>query len=289
MSNLYSFLFFPFSVVVITVAAVSALQLGAAPSVLPVAATVVALGLVLVAERRAPRVRKRAEPGELAADLRYATVSAVVDAAAQAGISAAIVLAAAVLPLTLLSEVFLPFGVVLALLVGGLGDYWAHRWSHEWGWWWRLHSVHHAPHRMVALNNLRLHPVDLALKLVASMVPMLLLGFSPEVLAMVGVLKGLTVAFQHANLDLRHGALNYIFATNSVHRWHHSSEAGEANANYGGILMVFDLLFGSYRLPSEELEPKQMGLFDEQFYPIHQIWRASVAPLCWQQCVETKR
>tara|TARA_R110002096_G_scaffold42143_4_gene113676 strand:- start:103592 stop:104461 length:870 start_codon:yes stop_codon:yes gene_type:complete len=288
MSKYFSCLFFPLTVVVIAVAAVIALQFGAAPSALPVAATVIALALVLVVEARAPRVRKRAEPGEFAADVRYATLTAVVDGAAQAGISAVVILAAAVLPLTLLSEIFLPLGVVLALLVGGLGDYWAHRWSHEWSWWWRLHSVHHAPHRMVALNNLRLHPVDLALKLAASMVPLLLLGFSPEVLAMVGVLKGLTVAFQHANLDLRHGALNYIFATNSVHRWHHSSEAGEANANYGGILMVFDLLFGSYRVPREGLEPKQMGLFDERFYPIHQVWRASVAPLCWQRCVEKK-
>lgn len=120
------------------------------------------------------------------------------------------------------------------------------------------------------------------------MAPILLLGFSSEVLAMVGAVKGLTVAFQHANLDLRHGALNYLLATNSVHRWHHSADKHEVNGNYGGILVVFDLLFRSYRVPHEDLEPKQMGLFDERFYPIHSAWRSCVAPLCWQRCVETE-
>jgi sterol desaturase/sphingolipid hydroxylase (fatty acid hydroxylase superfamily) len=51
-------------------------------------------------------------------------------------------------------------GAAGVLLAGGLGDYWAHRLGHACGWWWKLHAVHHAPHRMVALNNLRLHPLD---------------------------------------------------------------------------------------------------------------------------------
>ena len=105
--------------------------------------------------------------------------------------------------------------------------------------------MHHAPHRMVALNNLRHPPLDLALKLAFATVPLLALGFSVETLARVGALKGLNVAFQQANLDLRHGVLNYLIATNSVHRWHHSAKAGEAKANSGGFLVIYDLLFGS--------------------------------------------
>jgi len=281
-------LFFPLSFLLAVVGAALGLRLGVAPSAIPTIVTIAALVVVIAAEALAPRVQRAAEAGEVHADVGFATVTAIVDSLAQAALAAVVVATAAVLPQDMLSEISLWLGVPLALLVSGLGDYWAHRWSHEWSWWWKLHAVHHAPHRMVALNNFRLHPLDLVLKLIATMGPLLLLGFSLEVLAMVGAIRGLTVAFQHANLDLRHGALNYLIATNSVHRWHHSAEIVEGNANYGGILIVYDLLFRSYRVPSEELEPARMGLYKEEHYPVHRVLRSTVAPLCWRGCVETE-
>ena len=97
--------------------------------------------------------------------------------------------------------------------------------------------------------------------------------------------KGVQVAFQHADVDFRHGWINHLVATNSVHRWHHSADAAEANNNYGAVLVVWDKLFGTFILPPEEDNPAAMGLFDEGRYPIHGIARSIVAPICWKRCV----
>lgn len=118
------------------------------------------------------------------------------------------------------------------------------------------------------------------------MTPVLLLGFSAEAIATAGAVQGVVVAFQHADVDLRHGLLNRVFATNSVHRWHHSARPDEANANYGGVLSLFDQAFGTYRVPPEHHEPQRMGLFAEHHYPVHAVVRSTVAPLCWRRCVE---
>ena len=54
----------------------------------------------------------------------------------------------------------------------------------------------------------------------------------------------------HANIDTACGWLNYVFNTPEVHRYHHSRVPKEANTNYGQVLMVFDVLFGTFYLPS---------------------------------------
>lgn len=281
---------FPTSLLLTVILGVFALDAGVPASLVPAAITVLFLALVVVGERLLPRIGRAPEAGEIRADLGFIGLTALVsDPLAHAAIAALAVALAAWLPEGLLQAVPLWAGVVGVLLVGGFGDYWAHRLSHQWGWWWKLHSVHHAPHRMVALNNLRLHPLDLGLKLLFAVTPVLVLGFGPNAIAVAGALKGLNVAFQHADIDLRHGWLNRIVSTNSVHRWHHSARQHEANANYGGVLSVFDVVLGTYKVPPEDREPERMGLFEEKRYPLHQVVLSTVAPWCWARCVGAGR
>ncbi len=262
-----------------------AVSVGLAPASLPVAATLVGLLLSLALERTIPRVARPAEPGELRTDLSWLALTGAVSSPLLDGLVLAIAVAALTLmPTGLLADLPLWAGVLVAALVSSFGDYWAHRWGHER--WWRLHAVHHAPRRMVTLNNLRLHPVDLLLKRLAGALPLLLLGLSPEAVALFGVVLGINTAFQHSDADLRHGWLNHIFNTNSLHRWHHSAVPREANTNYGAPLVIWDQLLGTFHLPGEGEEPGKMGLFKEEHYPIHSLLRATVAPLCWRQCVQ---
>ncbi len=281
-------LFFPLSALGFAGLAVAGRSVGLPIEAIPAAVTLLALGLVMFAERWKPRVKRVAEPSEVRTDAIYAALTAVVDALSGAGFAALAIALQPHLPWALLSDISLYAAFPLAMLIAAFGDYWAHRLSHTLPWWWKLHAVHHAPHRMVALNNLRLHPLDLALKNLAALFPLLLLGFSPLVLAVVGAAKAINVAFQHADLDLRHGWLNYVISTNSVHRWHHSARAQEGNTNYGGVLVVFDLVFGSFFLPPESDEPEEMGLFEERAYPVHEVVRPVVAPLCWARCTEPR-
>lgn len=56
------------------------------------------------------------------------------------------------------------------------GAYWGHRAFHNVSWLWLYHAVHHSVPRLWYLNTGRIHPVDSALMMVCSMVPLYVLG-----------------------------------------------------------------------------------------------------------------
>jgi hypothetical protein len=54
---------------------------------------------------------------------------------------------------------------------------------------------------------------------------------------------------QHANVRMRTGGLGRVFATPELHRLHHSRREDELGSNYGDVLIVWDALFGTRRVP----------------------------------------
>lgn len=152
--------------------------------------------------------------------------------------------------------------LALALLVAEFGAYWLHRIQHRGGLLWRLHAVHHSAPRLYFLNAARLHPGDAFLSALVSIAPLVLLGIPPDILALWTVATGVHSALQHGNVDLRLGPLNWVLSAAEVHRWHHSRDLGEANANYGQVLLVWDLLFGTRAVPDRR-PPVDTGLAGE--------------------------
>jgi sterol desaturase/sphingolipid hydroxylase (fatty acid hydroxylase superfamily) len=148
----------------------------------------------------------------------------------------------------------------LALVVAELVEYWVHRLMHERDWLWRFHSVHHSAPRLYWLNAVRFHPVDLLLVATGKMLPLALLGCGAPVLALVVLFSAIHGTFQHANLALRLGPLNWIFSMAELHRWHHSPRMEEANHNYGGNLIVWDVVFGTRWLPRDREPPAAIGI-----------------------------
>ena len=140
--------------------------------------------------------------------------------------------------------------VVLMLLSAELLRYWMHFAAHHTSFLWRLHAVHHSPNKLYWLNVGRFHPVEKALQYLLDALPFILLGVSENVLAYYFVFYSINGFFQHSNVDARYGALNYIVSSAELHRWHHSKLANESNRNYGNNLIVWDLIFGSWFLPS---------------------------------------
>jgi sterol desaturase/sphingolipid hydroxylase (fatty acid hydroxylase superfamily) len=55
------------------------------------------------------------------------------------------------------------------------------------------------------------------------------------------------------------GPLEWIFNTPAHHRVHHGSNATYLDCNYGGVLIVFDRLFGTLRTERAD-EPVRYGL-----------------------------
>jgi sterol desaturase/sphingolipid hydroxylase (fatty acid hydroxylase superfamily) len=127
--------------------------------------------------------------------------------------------------------------------------YWLHRACHTFAPLWRLHEVHHSPDLLYTLNVARFHPLEKVLHFCLDTVPFVLLGVAPEVIGAYFLLYAVNGFFQHSNVRLRYGVLNYLVGSAETHRWHHARDPGTAYCNFGNTTIVWDLLFGTWRLP----------------------------------------
>jgi sterol desaturase/sphingolipid hydroxylase (fatty acid hydroxylase superfamily) len=155
--------------------------------------------------------------------------------------------------------------------------YWVHRAFHG-GALWKYHAVHHSSEELDWISAARFHPVNIFLGTVMVDVALLLGGISPKIMLWVGPFTIAHSAFVHANLNWTLGPFKYVIATPVFHRWHHTMADVGGMTNYAGTFPIWDILFGTFRMPANEL-PEAYGIDDpnmpESFtgqivYPIQQ-------------------
>jgi sterol desaturase/sphingolipid hydroxylase (fatty acid hydroxylase superfamily) len=146
-------------------------------------------------------------------------------------------------------ELPVPAQALLMLLAADFLRYWLHVAAHRTPLLWRLHAVHHSPHRLYWLNVGRFHPLEKALQYLLDTLPFIVLGVGAEVLAGYLVFYAVNGFFQHSNVDARYGPLNWVVSSAQLHRWHHSREVWESDHNYGNNLILWDVMFGTRFLP----------------------------------------
>ena len=79
------------------------------------------------------------------------------------------------------------------------------------------------------------------------------LGFELRTVAAAVTLNLLYQFWLHATWIPKLGWLEWVFNTPSAHRVHHASNLEYLDGNYGGVLIVFDRLFGTYIEEREDL------------------------------------
>ena len=141
---------------------------------------------------------------------------------------------------------------VMMILIADFLRYWFHVASHKNSFLWRFHAVHHSPEKLYWINTGRFHPIEKALQFVFDALPFIVLSVSEQVLALYFVFYAANGFFQHSNIKLRVGILNYIISSAELHRWHHSKITDESNSNYGNNTIVWDILFGTRFLPKDK-------------------------------------
>lgn len=161
----------------------------------------------------------------------------------------------------------LPLQLILALVLAEFGAYFAHRLMHQLPRLWPFHAVHHSAQRLYFINASRNHPVDMAISVFATFFPLVMLGMNEPAFALFSVFTSTHLLLQHSNIAQRTGPLNWILATAEVHRWHHSRKRHEADANYGQVLLIWDVLFGTRRVPSHRSPPIAVGFEGDETYP----------------------
>lgn len=146
------------------------------------------------------------------------------------------------------------------LLLGDLVGYWTHRLFHGRRLW-RFHAVHHSSKQLDWLSAVRLHPVNDVVTRVASVIPVLLLGFSPTILAAYVPFLAFYAILLHANVPWTFGRLRHVLASPTFHRWHHTSEDEGLDKNFAGLFPFLDLAFGTFFVPPRP--PSRFGLSRE--------------------------
>ena len=142
-----------------------------------------------------------------------------------------------------------PDGVanVLILFIGlEFFYYWFHRSSHTVRWFWNSHSVHHSPNQLNLAAAYRLGWLGKPTGATIFFTPLAFLGFEPKVVLAALLLNLMYQFWIHAPWIPKLGWLEYVLNTPSAHRVHHARNVEYLDANYGGVLILFDRLFGTY-------------------------------------------
>jgi sterol desaturase/sphingolipid hydroxylase (fatty acid hydroxylase superfamily) len=134
---------------------------------------------------------------------------------------------------------------VVGLVLYDLCYYWHHRLGHEVALFWAAHVVHHQSED---------YNLSTALRQTSSgwiggwlfYLPMAVLGFPPLVFAVVGLIDLLYQYWVHTQQIGRLGWFDRWFCAPSNHRVHHAVNDRYLDKNYGGILIVWDRLFGTF-------------------------------------------
>jgi len=143
----------------------------------------------------------------------------------------------------------------LAILAADFTYYWMHRAEHEVRALWAVHSTHHSSPEYNLTTSFRLSWLETLFEWIF-FVPIVLIGF--DVIQVLGSLL-IVVVYQtwiHTERVDKLGWLDGVFNTPSVHRVHHGSNPEYIDKNYGGILILWDRLFGTFE---REVEPVVYG------------------------------
>lgn len=161
--------------------------------------------------------------------------------------------------------------------------YWMHRADHRIHWFWLNHSVHHSSNQYTLSSAYRLGWTGKITGATVFFAPLVWVGFPvPVVLAALAV-NLLYQFWLHTELIGRlPRPIEFVFNTPSHHRVHHASNPDYIDCNYGGVLIVFDRLFGSFRRERED-EPPRYGLVK----PIHSHNPVRIAFHAWIQMFRT--
>jgi sterol desaturase/sphingolipid hydroxylase (fatty acid hydroxylase superfamily) len=274
MRLLFRYGFFPILFTGALAAGMALMRNGVAPMFAVSGITLATAGAIALAERIQPRfVSWGVSRGDIPTDLAHTIFSTLLPPeiirAATIGVLTAGAIALSNLAGTSLwpSSIPLPLQLLFGMLLSEFGSYWAHRAMHESDVLWRLHAVHHSAERLYWLNAGRFHPLDTALQYLGQSIPLILLGAPAEIIALFSLWTAVHGMFQHANLDIRLGPLNWIFSMAELHRWHHSQLVEESNTNYGANVCFWDIVFGTRFLPVDREPPEEIGIADMPTVP----------------------
>ncbi len=150
--------------------------------------------------------------------------------------------------------------VALCFVLDDLRYYWVHRMGHRSRWVWASHVNHHSSQHYNLTTALRQTWTGTITFMFIVRAPLVLLGFHPAMIVLVG---GLNLIYQFwIHTEAIHRLPRWFEAvmnTPSHHRVHHGRNPRYLDANYAGVFIVWDKIFGTY-VPELDEEKPEYGL-----------------------------
>jgi len=150
--------------------------------------------------------------------------------------------------------------ILLAVIAQDFVYYWKHRASHRIRWFWAAHVVHHSSEYYNLTTALRQPWISHFTGYAILSIPLILLGFHPLLIGFVASVNLLYQYWIHTELIGQMPRwFEALFNTPSHHRVHHAVHPRYLDANYAGMFIVWDKLFGTF-VPEDSSQPMQYGV-----------------------------
>lgn len=156
---------------------------------------------------------------------------------------------------------------VLLFFADDFSYYWFHRTSHGVNWFWASHVVHHSSQHYNLAAALRQTWTGNATGAFLFWVWMPLVGFHPVWILFMQQISLVYQFWIHTEtIDRLPRPLEYVLNTPSHHRVHHGSDLKYLDKNHGGVLIIWDRLFGTFQ-PEEHRPAYGLTRNIESFNP----------------------
>jgi sterol desaturase/sphingolipid hydroxylase (fatty acid hydroxylase superfamily) len=148
-----------------------------------------------------------------------------------------------------------PWAWALLFVLDDFTYYWFHRMNHQVRLLWAGHVPHHSAVRVNFATALRQGVGERAHKYLFWL-PLALLGFDPlMILSMITINLFYQFWLHTEAIGRLPPFYEFIFNTPSHHRVHHASNVRYLDCNHGGVLIIWDRLFGSFSQETVEDRP----------------------------------
>ncbi len=173
---------------------------------------------------------------------------------------------------------FTGWSFAVAFVLEDLRYYWFHRISHRSRWFWASHVVHHSSQHYNLSTNLRQSWTSQFSGLTLLGIPLAFIGFNPALVALAFTINLLYQFWIHTeSIDKMPRWFEWLLNTPSHHRVHHASNPRYLDANYTGVFMIWDRIFGSFVAERADEPPrygivKNLGTFNPVRIALHEYY-----------------
>lgn len=139
------------------------------------------------------------------------------------------------------------WSVIILFVAYDFTYYWKHRLAHRVRWFWMEHVTHHSSTHYNLTTALRQPWFGPFTGLILIGLPLVLIGFHPLFIFFAGGLNLLYQFWIHTEAIGKMPAwFEAVMNTPSHHRVHHATNPRYLDANYAGVFIVWDKIFGSF-------------------------------------------